>query len=120
MVQIRLKRVYEDYDKSDGYRVLVDRLWPRGVKKEDLHCDLWAKDISPSTELRKWYHQDMPNRWKDFVAYYKKELDQSDAVDKFVEQIKDYKTATLLFASKETTQNHAMVLKEFIENKLKK
>ena len=66
MIQVRIKRVYEDFSETDGYRVLVDKLWPRGMKKEWLKYDYWAKDITPSPTLRKWFHEDIPGHWGDF------------------------------------------------------
>jgi uncharacterized protein YeaO (DUF488 family) len=119
MVSIVLKRVYDDFEKEDGFRVLVDRLWPRGVKKESLHCDLWNKDIAPSSELRKWGHQNKDDRWADFAIMYKKQLSNSQAVVDFLLSIKDYNTVTLLTATKSLEQNHAGILKEYIEEKLK-
>ena len=70
MVQVRIKRVYEDFSETDGYRVLVDKLWPRGIKKEWLKYDYWAKDITPSAALRRWFHEDIPGHWNDFVVMY--------------------------------------------------
>ena len=70
MIQVRIKRVYEDFSETDGYRVLVDKLWPRGMKKEWLKYDYWAKDITPSPTLRKWFHEDIPGHWGDFVTQY--------------------------------------------------
>lgn len=118
MTQIRLKRVYEDYDERDGYRVLVDKLWPRGMKKEHLHYDLWAKDISPSSALREWFHQDPDNNWKLFSSKYKKELEDSQAVKEFVENIKEHPVVTLLYASKDEEHNHAIILKKYLEKQL--
>lgn len=118
MVQIKLKRVYEDYDESDGFRVLVDKLWPRGMKKEYLHYDLWAKDITPSQDIRKWFHVDIQNRWNDFAKMYLKELEDSEAAKDFVNLIKDKKVVTLLYASREPEHNHAKILKTYLENKL--
>ena len=80
MVQVRIKRVYEDFSETDGYRVLVDKLWPRGIKKEWLKYDYWAKDITPSAALRNWFHEDIPGHWNDFVVMYQKELEASQAV----------------------------------------
>lgn len=119
MTQIKLKRVYDDWEKTDGYRVLVDKLWPRGIKKEDLHYDLWAKDIAPSSDLRKWFHIDTDNRWKDFSSMYKKELKESDAVKPFVDELKKHKVATLIYAAKDPAHNHAIILKSFLDNILK-
>lgn len=115
MDAIKLKRVYDEYDENDGYRVLVDRLWPRGVKKAELHYDFWAKDITPSPELRKWFHIDPDKRWQEFSEMYRKELSNSEAVKSFIQQIKGKKTITLLYASKDKIHNHALILKDFLE-----
>lgn len=119
MVQIKLKRVYEDYDETDGFRVLIDRLWPRGMKKEHLHYDLWAKDITPSPALREFFHENEEERWETFKAKYTAELKNSAAVKDFVDKIKEYPVVTLLYASKNHEHNHALILKDFLENKLK-
>lgn len=101
MTEVRIKRVYEDPAEGDGYRVLVDRLWPRGMKKEYLRYDLWDKDITPSPDLRKWFHEDPAGRWNAFAAMYRKELAASPAVHEFIEKIKSYPVVTLLYASKD-------------------
>lgn len=119
MTQIKLKRVYEDMDKSDGYRVLVDRLWPRGMKKEALHYDLWAKDITPSPGLRKWFHENQNENWESFKTLYQKELSVSDAVKNFVDDIMKHDVVTLLYASKEPQHNHAIILKDYLDKVLK-
>jgi uncharacterized protein YeaO (DUF488 family) len=75
---ITTKRVYEPHSRTDGYRVLVDRLWPRGLSKANAHVDLWAKEIAPSTELRQWYEHD-PDKWKDFQKRYREELNTPEA-----------------------------------------
>ena len=118
MVKVQIKRVYEDEEPSDGYRVLVDKLWPRGMKKENLHYDLWAKDITPSTALREWYHEDEDGRWKEFEKKYAEELQNSAAVVDFIDKIKGKKTVTLLYASKNAAENHALVLRDFLKKKL--
>jgi len=120
MTQIRLKRVYEDMEAGDGFRVLVDRLWPRGMKKESLHYDLWDKNITPSNELRKWVHADMDGRWDDFSVMYQKELDLSPSTKEFIEKIKKNDVVTLLYASKEPLRNHAIVLKSYLDKILNK
>ena len=120
MTQVKLKRVYEDMDKSDGYRVLVDRLWPRGMRKEALHYDLWDKDISPSPNLRKWFHENPDEHWESFKTLYQKELSESQAAKSFVEEIKKRDTVTLLYASRETQHNHAIILKDYLDKILKK
>ena len=118
MTSIKIKRVYEDFEESDGYRILVDRLWPRGMKKENLHYDLWAKDITPSTALRKWYHQDLNKNWDTFVSAYEKELTNMPDMDIYVDEIKKHPVVTLLYASKDLTHNHAIVLKNYLETYL--
>ncbi|WP_297329792.1 DUF488 family protein [uncultured Bacteroides sp.] len=117
MKQIRIKRVYEDPDATDGYRVLVDRLWPRGLKKEFLKYDAWEKEITPSPSLRKWFHEDQPAHWEGFAAMYQKELEHSEAVEQFLQKIQPYDTVTLLYASKEPVHNHARVLQQFLERR---
>lgn len=115
MTQIKIKRVYEDPDTADGYRVLVDRLWPRGMKKEYLKYDAWEKDITPSPGLRKWFHEDQTEHWEDFATMYRKELEDSEAAHRFIEHIKSYDTVTLLYASKEPIHNHAHILQQFLQ-----
>ena len=88
MTEIKRKRVYDDPRENDGYRILVDRLWPRGVKKEDLPYDLWSKAISPSNDLRKWFDHD-PDKFDQFKSAYKKELLENEKMDEFVETIKE-------------------------------
>ena len=80
MTQINIKRVYETPSSNDGYRVLVDRLWPRGMKREYLKYDYWAKELTPSNDLRKWFHADVEKRWGAFADMYQKELERSHAV----------------------------------------
>lgn len=114
MTQIRVKRVYEDIEPEDGYRVLVDRLWPRGMKKEYLKYDLWEKGITPSPALRTWFHKDIPGHWEAFAVMYCKELSKSGEMKSFLEQIRRYPVVTLLYASKEPLYNHARILQDYI------
>ncbi|HEY4255919.1 MAG TPA: DUF488 domain-containing protein [Candidatus Udaeobacter sp.] len=117
-MSIRLKRVYDKPAKSDGYRVLVDRLWPRGVKKNQARIDQWLKDIAPSTKLRKWFGHD-PSRWKEFKKRYAAELDdQRDQVEQLARAAKK-RTVTLLFGAKDTEHNNAVALKEYLMSKVK-
>lgn len=118
MTQVKIRRVYEPEEKTDGYRVLVDKLWPRGIKKENLHYDLWAKNITPSTLLRQWYHEDEEGRWEEFRKKYTTELENSPAVNDFINEIEGQKVVTLLYASKNAAENHALILQEFLQNKL--
>ena len=118
MTQIRIKRVYEEPNATDGYRVLVDRLWPRGIKKEHLKYDVWEKDITPSPELRKWFHEDQAEHWEGFAAMYRKELENSEAALRFIDTIKHHHTITLLYASKAPIYNHARILQRFLQEHL--
>ena len=115
MTQVRIKRVYEVPSPQDGYRVLVDRLWPRGMKREKLKYDYWAKEVTPSKDLRKWFHADVDQRWGAFADIYQKELENSDAVQTFINRIKAEPMVTLLYASREPERNHANVLKQYLE-----
>lgn len=110
--------MYDAEEKSDGFRVLADKLWPRGMKKENLHYDLWGKDITPSTPLREWYHQDKENRREEFKRKYAEELEKSPSVKEFVIKIKGKQTVTLLIASKTAAENHALVLQQYLEKVL--
>lgn len=106
----KIKRIYEPVQRGDGFRVLVDRLWPRGVSKERAHLDLWAKDIAPSTALRKWFGHD-PKRWKSFQEKYKKELRNNSFELKKLRQLhRIHKNVTLLYGAKDTEHNEAVVL----------
>ena len=116
--KIHTKRVYDEPSAKDGVRVLVDRLWPRGLKKEDVGAE-WAKDLAPSTELRQWFHHSEP-LWPDFEKRYKAELRKNDAVDGFLEEHRHDKLITLLYSAKDTEHNHALVLKDFLEERLGK
>ncbi len=117
-MQIKTKRVYEPAAPEDGYRVLVDRLWPRGVRKEALYYGLWAKDIAPSPELRKWYHEDPGSRWPEFRRRYIAELRNSQDMVGFMRSIAGEKIVTLLYASKDTIQNQAIIIQDFLEDNL--
>jgi len=111
---VKIKRIYESYSKDDGYRILVDRLWPRGIKKENSHIDKWLKEIAPSTELRKEFNH-MVDKWEKFKIAYHSELKNSTAVDELLDDIKNHKTITLLYAAKDEEHNHALVLQDFIK-----
>lgn len=110
------------YDKSavSGYRILVDRLWPRGIKKEDAGIDLWAKDVAPSNELRKWFGHD-PKKYDEFAAKYRQELDGNPAATKVAVLCQDklaLQVVILLYASKDEEHNNAVVLREWLLEKL--
>ena len=111
-MKIQIKRAYETPDAKDGFRVLVDRLWPRGLTKEKAALDLWLKDIAPSTDLRKWFNHD-PEKWKEFQKRYRKELKENkEAVDTLKEHLKKG-TVTLLYAARDEAHNEAEVLKDY-------
>lgn len=117
MNKIICKRVYEQTDKTDGFRILVDRLWPRGIKKETAGIDLWVKDIAPSNELRKWYGHD-PERFPEFNARYLAEMSANPAAAEFSHTVKAKLgdgSVTLLYAAKDTERNNAVILKEWLE-----
>lgn len=111
---VKLKRVYDDPAKSDGVRILVDRLWPRGVSKEKAAVDLWLKDIAPSTELRKWFAHD-PEKWPDFQKRYCRELDANEEALDVLKSHASTGNITLLFAARDTEHNEAVVLKKLLE-----
>jgi uncharacterized protein YeaO (DUF488 family) len=114
MAGINIKRAYEPTAKSDGCRILVDRLWPRGIKKEESHFDLWMKEIAPSNELRKWFNHET-EKWEEFKKKYLAELKDAPALDELLKLIKKHKTVTLVYSAKDEQHNQAIVLKEFLE-----
>ena len=114
---IQIKRIYEKPSYNDGCRVLVDRLCPRGVAKQDAALDGWCKSIAPSADLRKWLHDDMSRRWREFRSRYKEELREVDEeLDRLAETASD-SGLTLLTAAKDQERNHAVVLKDFLDRK---
>ncbi len=113
---IALKRVYEDPAKSDGYRILVERLWPRGLSRQDAQIDLWPKDVAPSTELRRWFNH-QPYKWAEFKRRYFKELStRPESFDPVLERVRSG-PVTFVFASRERQLNNAAALKEFLERR---
>lgn len=111
---IKIKRAYEPAEKKDGFRVLVDRLWPRGIKKTGANINVWMKEIAPSATLRKWFSHD-PEKWPDFKKKYEKELAQSPVVEELVSEIKKHRTVTLVYAAKDQQHNQAVVLQQFLQ-----
>jgi uncharacterized protein YeaO (DUF488 family) len=110
---VKIKRVYDPVSPDDGKRVLVDRLWPRGIKKEKAQIDEWLKEISPSNELRKWYSHD-PAKWAEFKKRYKKELAEKSELLKKIKAEAKKQTVTLLFSTKELELNNAVALKKIL------
>lgn len=111
---IRIKRAYEKSLKKDGHRTLVDRLWPRGLKKEEADINSWAKSLAPSPALRKWFGHD-PEKWDEFRKKYLAELKKNPAVAEFVQEHDKEKLLTLIYAAKDVKHTHAIILQEFLE-----
>lgn len=109
---LHIKRVYEPPSPKDGYRVLVDRLWPRGMKKETAAIDYWLKEVAPTTELRQWFHHDT-TKWSSFREKYRKELAGNEAVAALEAILQKHRTVTLLYGARDEAHNHAKVLKEY-------
>jgi len=110
-MKIRIKRVYEQPDQHDGRRILVDRLWPRGLTKEKASVDLWLKDIAPSTELRKWFGHD-PGKWAEFKGRYLAELKGNSEQIRLLKQELDKGIVTLVYGAKDEEHNEAVVIQE--------
>jgi uncharacterized protein YeaO (DUF488 family) len=112
---IKIKRSYDNPQKEDGFRILVDRLWPRGLSKEKAKIDLWLKDISPINDLRKWFSHD-PGKWNDFRKRYKDELrGKREMILKIKKIEKEKKIITLLYSAKDKEHNNAVILKEVLK-----
>lgn len=122
MYQLQTKRIYAENADTDGFRILTDRLWPRGISKERAAIDLWAKDISPSTYLRKWFNHEEA-LYPKFREQYRDELEKNPNKDDFIKTVKEQLTkdnVTLLFGAKEEKLNQATVLKEWLEEKMER
>lgn len=117
MTELTIKRAYAPADEDDGYRILVDRLWPRGMSKEREHLDLWMKQITPSTELRKAWDHD-PNRILEFAESYRRELDANPAVEELERIIRDHPKVTLIYGARDPDVNHARLLRDYLEERM--
>ena len=113
---VRLKRAYEQHSSGDGMRVLVDRLWPRGLSQEQLAVDFWLKDVAPSNALRRWYGHE-PRRWKSFAAKYRAELAQRTDLLHLLDELRRRGRVTLLYGARDEARNNAVVLREVIEER---
>ncbi|MGE0282492.1 MAG: DUF488 domain-containing protein [Rhizobiaceae bacterium] len=114
-MKLHIKRAYDAPSSDDGFRVLVDRLWPRGLSKASAHIDLWAKEVAPSTELRKWFAHD-PEKWLGFRERYLAELDANRlAVDSLLARLSDEGVVTLLYAAHDERYNNAVVLWDYLK-----
>lgn len=114
---IKIKRVYEDAVKNDGIRFFVERLWPRGIKKEDLKMKAWLKDVAPSPELRKWFAHD-PGKWLEFRTRYRAELGSSPEAWQPILEAAKHGDVTLLYSARDSEHNSALLLKDFVEEQL--
>ena len=119
MGQVDIKRVYEQAADEDGVRILVDRLWPRGVSKERAALSGWLKDIAPSPDLRRWWHHD-PDRFEDFARRYRTELDENPALEDLLSIVREHDRTTLVYAAKDPAVNHALILRDYIRQALEK
>lgn len=113
MGTLKIKRIYEVPEPEDGTRVLVDRLWPRGISKDRAHLDAWMKDVAPTSELRKWWGHN-PETFDAFAARYRDELARNDRVDELRSLVEKSDTVTLLYAARDPEINHAKVLQEYL------
>lgn len=114
-MQILVKRVYEEPAESDGLRVLVDRLWPRGMAKEKAKVDAWLKELAPSSALRKWFGHE-PAKWEEFQKRYSEELDANPAVADFLTRYQEQAVVTLLYGAKDEKHNQALVLQSYLKD----
>lgn len=112
--EILLKRAYDPATPDDGYRIYVDRLWPQGLSHETFSYDLWDKEISPSAELREWYHADPTDRWPEFVKRYSAELKANPNLATLAKTIEGQKVVTLLYSSRDREHNNAVVLRDVL------
>ncbi len=113
-MNIAIKRAYEEPGRDDGRRILIDRLWPRGLPKQHGHIDEWLKDVAPSTELRKWFAHDA-RKWAEFEQRYFDELDaKGDLVKHIVEETRQQRKVTLLYGARDTQHNNAVALRDYI------
>jgi uncharacterized protein YeaO (DUF488 family) len=115
-MKVKIKRVYEEPKKSDGKRILVDRLWPRGLTKAEVKVDLWLKEIAPSTALRKWFSHE-PSKWEEFKKRYSVELEKNNEQISLLEREVSEGKVTLVYGAKDQEHNGAVVLREFLEHK---
>ncbi len=112
---LKIKRIYDSPEKDDGFRVLVDRLWPRGISKERAHLDLWLKEIAPSDSLRKWFGHE-PERWNGFAAKYRKELAEKKDLVRQVKTLEAEKgTVTLVYSAHDALHNQAVALRQVLK-----
>lgn len=113
--QIAIKRAYDPASPDDGYRIYIDRLWPRGLSHETFHYDLWDKEIAPSTQLREWFHTSPDALWPEFEARYRKELAVNPAYSSLRKTIEEHPKVTLLYSSHDRQHNNAVILAQMLQ-----
>lgn len=120
MTKLQVKRLYGDetQNPTDGFRVFVDKLWPRGESKSKFSFNLWEKELAPSDSLRTWFHKDPENRWNEFKKQYIQELMSNVETEHLISILKKHQTVTLLFASRDTLHNNAIVLAEYLSSQI--
>ena len=116
MQKVQIKRAYEPESNDDGFRIYIDRLWPQGLSHATFHYDMWDKEISPSTQLREWFHQDPQDRWTEFAKRYKQELLSNPAFANLKKIISTKPVVTLLYSSHDTLHNNAVILSELLKS----
>ncbi len=112
-MSLHIKRVYEDPSDDDGFRVLVDRIWPRGVSKQRARLDEWLKEVAPSTGLRKWFHHEEP-KWHEFERRYLAELEDNPAIDDLRRIVDEHPVVTLVYSARNEDENQAVVVRNFL------
>ena len=117
MTDYKLKRAYEPESPDDGFRVYIDRLWPRGLSHETFHYNLWDKDIAPSTELREWFHADPQTRWEEFVQKYTSELKANPSFESLKKLLETKPVVTLLYSSHDEQHNNAVIVYDLLTAK---
>lgn len=113
---VNIKRAYEPFSPDDGFRIYIDRLWPRGLSHETFHYDWWDKEIAPSTELREWFHANPQTEWTEFEKRYRKELLSNPALTELKDTISDKPKVTLLYSSHDNVHNNAVVLRDLLKH----
>ncbi|MGB3954501.1 MAG: DUF488 domain-containing protein [Brooklawnia sp.] len=111
--EIRIKRIYDDPTREDGYRILVDRIWPRGLRKDDAELGEWLREVGPSDELRRWFGHD-PKRFAEFADRYRAELQESEALKLLRQRVQEHPVVTLLYSARDTEHNQAVVLRDLL------
>lgn len=114
---LKIKRIYDPDTPEDGFRVLIDRLWPRGIRKDNCKIDVWMKDIAPSADLRRWFNHDA-EKWEKFSADYTSELKSNPLLTELLKYVQNYDDVTLLYAARTKQHNHAIILQEILEKEL--